>query len=53
MPDHNAAIARAFQSGRYSLKDIGQAFGLHYATVSRIIKAQESEKTHDAKEQPL
>lgn len=53
MPDRNAAIAQAFQTGCYSLKEIGQAFGLHYATVSRIIKAQESENRDEVKEPSL
>jgi putative transposase len=39
LPERNPAIAQAFQTGCYSMKDIGQAFGLHYATVSRIVAA--------------
>jgi putative transposase len=50
MPERNRAIAQAFQTGCYSLKDIGQAFGLHYATVSRIIKAQKLENRHENEE---
>ena len=42
-PNRNAAIAQAHASGCYSLKDIGQAFSLHYASVSRIIKAFEAD----------
>jgi putative transposase len=53
LPERNTAIASAFQTGCYSLKDIGQAFGLHYATVSRIIKAQESENRDEDKEHSL
>lgn len=53
MPERNVAIAQAMQTGCYSLKDIGQAFGLHYATVSRIIKSQEAEKRHETKGQSL
>ncbi len=53
MQDRNAAITLAFQTGCYSLKEIGQAFGLHYATVSRIVKAQESENRDEVKEQSL
>jgi putative transposase len=52
-PDRNEAITQAFQTGCYSLKDIGQAFGLHYATVSRIIKAQELVKRDEKQELPL
>jgi len=34
----NEAICNAYKSGGYSLKEIGDYFGLHYATVSRIVK---------------
>ena len=39
MPDRYSAIAKAYATGRYSQKDIADAFGLHYASVSRIAKA--------------
>ena len=42
LPDRNLAIALAFASGAYSQQQIGQAFGLHYASVSRIVRMQES-----------
>lgn len=38
----NAAIAAAYGSGGYSMSEIGAHFGLHYSTVSRIIKVQEA-----------
>ena len=34
------AIANAYASGGYSLKEIGDHFGLHYSRVSRILKKQ-------------
>jgi REP element-mobilizing transposase RayT len=34
----DAAIRRAYSSGHFSLKEIGEHFGLHYATVSRIAR---------------
>uniref|UniRef100_E6QXI3 Transposase IS200-like domain-containing protein n=1 Tax=mine drainage metagenome TaxID=410659 RepID=E6QXI3_9ZZZZ len=34
------AIAQAYASGGYGLKEIGNHFGLHYSRVSRIIKAK-------------
>jgi len=34
------AIAKAYASGGYSLKEIGDHFGLHYSRVSRILKKQ-------------
>lgn len=41
--NRNHAIARAYATGCYSLQEIGQAFGLHYATVSRVVRAVETE----------
>lgn len=35
----NEAIVTAYSSGGYSMKDIGDHFGLHYSWVSRVIKA--------------
>ncbi|MGA9333727.1 MAG: transposase [Rudaea sp.] len=37
--DRNAAIAAAYRSGGYSMKSIGDHFGLHYSMISRIVKA--------------
>lgn len=34
------AIANAYKSGAYGLKEIGDHFGLHYSRVSRIIANQ-------------
>lgn len=33
------AIANAYASGGYSMKEIGEYFGLHYSRVSRLLKA--------------
>ena len=38
----NQAIAAAYASGGYTLKEIGEYFELHYATVSRIVKNAKS-----------
>ena len=40
--DRNMAIIRAYKSGGYTLKEIGDYFGLHYSSVSGIIKNQKS-----------
>ncbi len=40
--DRNTAIVAAYQSGGYTLKDIGQHYGLHYSTVSGIINDHKS-----------
>lgn len=34
-------MTQAYATGCYSLKEIGLAFGLHYATVSRLVRAVE------------
>jgi putative transposase len=38
-PQRDDAIAAAFASGGYTLKDIGDYFGLHYSRVSKIVQA--------------
>jgi len=40
--DRNTAIVQAYQSGGYTLKQIGEYFGLHYSTVSGIIRDHKS-----------
>ncbi len=39
--DRNSAIAAAYASGGYTMRDIGDYFGVHYSGVSRIVKAAE------------
>ena len=34
------AIVSAFESGGYSMKQIGEHFGLHYSRISRIVKSK-------------
>jgi REP element-mobilizing transposase RayT len=36
--ERDEAIVRAYASGGYGLKEIGEYFGLHYSRVSRIVK---------------
>ena len=38
MPTRNEAIVEAYASGGYTLAELGTHFGLHYSTVSGIIK---------------
>ena len=40
--DRNSAIKQAYQSGGYTLKQLGDYFGLHYSTVSGIINDHKS-----------
>ena len=37
--DRDSAIRAAYAGGTYTLEAIGEHFGLHYATVSRIARA--------------
>ncbi len=39
--DEHAAITAAFLSGGYTMKEIGDYFGKHYTTISRIVKLNE------------
>lgn len=41
LPDRNRAIVNAFRDGGYTLKEIGEHFGLHYSHVGRIVRAAE------------
>ena len=38
--DRDEAITKAYESGGYSMKDVGDYFELHYSRVSRIVKAK-------------
>lgn len=38
----NEAIKSAYLSGGYTLKEVGDYFGLHYTTVSGIVKSHKS-----------
>jgi transposase len=42
--DRDEAIATAYASGGYTMKEIGAYFGLHYARVSRIVQAAKKAK---------
>ena len=41
-PSRNEAMARAYRSGHYTLTEVGEHFGVSYATVSRAVKGFES-----------
>lgn len=40
--ERDESITKAYQSGAYSLKQIGDYFGLHYSRASRIVKQIEA-----------
>ena len=37
-PDRNGAIVAAYTSGAYSYREIAEHFGIHLATVGRIVR---------------
>lgn len=39
--DRNEAMARAYLSGQFTLKEVGDHFGVHYSTVSKALKGFE------------
>lgn len=41
--DRNEAMARAYRSGAYTMREIAEYFGVHYMTVSRAIRRFERE----------
>jgi REP element-mobilizing transposase RayT len=43
-PNRDSAIAAAYASGGYTLKDIGDYFGVHYSRVSRVVQAAEQSR---------
>ncbi len=42
--DRNEAIALAYLSGQHTMAAIAEHFGVHYTTVSRLVKAHEEER---------
>ena len=39
-PDRNEGMAQAYATGDYTLAQVAQAFGVHYATVSRAVSGE-------------
>ncbi len=37
-PDRDTAITAAYAGGGYSMKEVGEYFGLHYSRISRIVR---------------
>jgi len=42
-PSRDHAVFEAFRSGGYSMREIGEHVGLHYSTISRIIRLREQQ----------
>ena len=47
-PERNDSIVAAYRSGGYTLRDIGDFFGLHYSRISKIVRAADAAR-HKAK----
>jgi len=43
MVDRKRGMAEAYRTGDYTMQQIADAFGVHYATVSRAVRAAEQE----------
>jgi REP element-mobilizing transposase RayT len=48
--DRDAAMAEAYASGAYTMKEIGEFFGVHYMTVSRAVRRLEGRPRSSGKE---
>ncbi len=46
-PDRNQSMAQAYLSGAYTMAEIGRHFGVHYMTVSRVVRKFEENKKDD------
>lgn len=46
-PQRDEAMAQAYQSGAYSMAQIGQYFGVNYMTVSRAVRRAEAASRND------
>jgi len=42
--ERNEGMARAYLTGAYTMAEIGEHFGVHYMTVSRVVKVFEDVK---------
>lgn len=45
--DPQTGMALAYLSGDHAMKAIAEAFGVHYTTVSRAVRAYETRQKHD------
>jgi putative transposase len=48
LPERSSAMVQAYATGCYSMKDIAQAFCVHYCTVSRAVRAAEIKRQSDS-----
>jgi DNA-binding MarR family transcriptional regulator len=48
--DRDVAMAEAYASGAYTMKEIGEFFGVHYMTVSRAVRRLEGRPQFSGKE---
>ncbi|MGF1614976.1 MAG: hypothetical protein ACFCVA_14015 [Gammaproteobacteria bacterium] len=50
--DRNMALAKAYVTGAYTMKEIGDFFGVHYMTVSRALRAFEADPRSESPRRP-
>jgi transposase len=48
----NEAIIKAYQSGGYTMKEIGVYFKIHYSVVSRIVSASKNKIVQNERPDP-
>jgi hypothetical protein len=46
-PDINQSMAQAYLSGAYAMVEVGGYFGVHYMTVSHVVRKFEENKKDD------
>jgi len=51
-PDRREAMARAFQTGVYTMQEVADYFGVHYSTVSRAVRRLETGNASAARVPP-
>jgi REP element-mobilizing transposase RayT len=51
-PERDAAIAAAYESGGYTLRELGEYFGLHYSRVSKVVQAARQAKRKKSRPDP-
>jgi putative transposase len=44
-PQRTTAMANAYRSGAYTMKELGEFFGVHYITVSRAVRFFENDRS--------
>jgi putative transposase len=51
-PERNLAMAKAYATGAYTMKEIGDFFGVHYMTVSRALSTFDADSRSEDRRRP-